>query len=79
MTNSPATFQSFINGIFVKLITKGEVVVYMNDIIILAKTLEELHKRTEEVLQILQKHDLFLQPEKCEFEHQEIEYLGLII
>ena len=51
----------------------------MDDIIILAKTLEELHKRTEEVLQILQKHDLFLRPEKCKFERQEIEYLGLII
>ena len=27
----------------------------------------------------LQKNDLYLRPEKCEFEQEQIEYLGLVI
>ena len=79
LTNSPATFQSFMNAIFAHLVAKGVVNIYLDDIIIFTKTLEELREVTLEVLAILEKHDLFLQPQKCEFEKQEIEYLGLII
>jgi RNase H-like domain found in reverse transcriptase len=32
-----------------------------------------------EVLRWLRAHDLYLRPEKCEFDRDEIEYLGLII
>lgn len=32
-----------------------------------------------EVLERLAKNDLYLRPEKCEFEQTSIEYLGLII
>ena len=31
------------------------------------------------ILELLQENHLFLKAEKCEFKHQEIEYLGLII
>ena len=33
----------------------------------------------QEVLQILQDNDLFAKPEKCEFEKETIEYLGMVI
>jgi hypothetical protein len=79
LTNSPATFQAFMNSIFAPLVTKGVVNVYLDDIIIFAKTLDHLQEITLEVLAILEKYDLFLRPQKCEFEKQEIEYLGLII
>jgi hypothetical protein len=79
LTNSPATFQSFMNFIFTPLIAKGEVTVYLDDIIIFAKTLAKLRKITHTVFGILQKYDLFLRPQKCEFEKQEIAYLSLII
>ena len=36
-------------------------------------------KVVREVLKRLEKFDLYLRPEKCEFELQELEYLGLII
>jgi hypothetical protein len=79
MTNSPATFQSLMNSVFADLIATGVVAVYMDDILIYTSTLAKHRKIVREVLQRLQDHDLYLKPEKCEFEKQEIEYLGMII
>jgi len=79
LTNLPATFQALMNVIFVDLIAKGKVAVYLDDILIFTKTLHEHQEIVNEVLKRLQKHDLYLRPEKCEFEKEEIEYLGLII
>ncbi|GLB39313.1 putative retrotransposable element tf2 155 kda protein type 1-like [Lyophyllum shimeji] len=79
LTNSPATFQTMMNDIFCDLIAQKVVCVYLNDILIYTKTLEEHRRITRIVLDRLRKHRLFLKPEKCEFERTEIEYLGLII
>ena len=79
LTNSPATFQALMNSIFSDLIAKGKVAVYLDDILIFTLTLEEHRQLVNEVLQRLKAHDLYLRPEKCEFEQKQIEYLGLII
>ena len=79
MTNSPATFQALMNSVFADLVAKGVVAVYLDDILIFTATLEEHRQVVSEVLKRLQQHDLFLRPEKCEFEQKSIEYLGLII
>ncbi|GLB43475.1 putative retrotransposable element tf2 155 kda protein type 1-like [Lyophyllum shimeji] len=79
LTNSPATFQTVMNDIFRDLIAQGVVCVYLDDILIYTKTLEEHRRITRIVLDRLREHRLFLKPEKCEFERTEIEYLGLII
>ena len=79
MTNSPATFQSMMNSLFRDLIDKGGVIIYMDDILIHAKTVKELDELTNQVLKILMKHELYLKTEKCEFETQKLEYLGVII
>ncbi len=31
------------------------------------------------ILNVLEKNDLYLKPEKCTFEQEEIDYLGIII
>jgi len=77
--NSPATFQTMINTIFVPLITKNLILVYMDDILIHTPTKKQLHKITKEVLKILQEHDLYLKPKKCQFAKQWLSYLGYII
>jgi len=41
LTNSPATFQTMMNEIFIDMISEGIVVVYLDDILIFTKTLEE--------------------------------------
>src|SRR5271156_4248382 len=79
LTNSPATFQTMMDGIFDELIANGIVVVYLDDILIFTKSLEEHREVTRKVMDLLRKHNLFLKPEKCEFERQVVEYLGVVI
>src|SRR5258708_18605497 len=50
MTNSPATFQSLMNSVFADLIAKGQVAVYMDDILIYSKNLKEHRQVVREVL-----------------------------
>jgi len=59
LTNSPATFQTMMDDIFKDLISEGMVVVYLDDILIFTKTLEEHQKITRRVLELLEKHKLY--------------------
>jgi hypothetical protein len=79
LTNSPTTFQTMMNDIFSDMISEGVVVVYLDDILIFTKDLDEHRRITQQVLGRLAEHELYLRPEKCEFEKTWIEYLGLII
>jgi len=58
---------------------QGVVVVYLDKILIFTEILEEHQRVTRRVMELLQKNNLFLKPEKCEFEKTEVEYLGVII
>jgi hypothetical protein len=79
LTNSPATFQTMMNDIFHIEIYNGQVIVYMDDILIFSITLEQHHEKVRNVVQILHKHKLSLKLQKCLFDQTQIEYLGLII
>src|SRR5271170_2776876 len=79
LTNSPATFQTMMNEIFHDLIIQGVVCVYMDDILIFTKTQEEHRRITRMVLERLRANKLYLRHDKCEFERERIEYLGVII
>ena len=68
LCNSPATFQHMMDEIFEELLEKGGVIVYMDDILIHAKTEQRLaFLITEKVLEILEKNNLYLKPKKCKF------------
>ncbi len=79
LTNSPATFQWMMNDIFQDLIGEGKVTIYLDDILIFSKTLDEHRRIVKCVLQRLRENKLFLKAKKCEFEVLETEYLGVII
>jgi hypothetical protein len=88
LTNSPATFQMMMNTIFRTEVAQGWVSVYMDDIAIHTKPLdnetEEQHRRRHQkyvhhILDKLEANDLYLKPEKCQFETDEITYLGVIV
>ena len=77
-----------MNTIFHKQVAQGWLSVYMDDLAIHTRrcpgeTEEEHRHRHEEyvhiVLDILEENDLYLKPEKCAFEQNEIDYLGVIV
>ena len=83
--NSPATFQNMMNHIFHPLKDKWEkkgvkIIVYMDDILIAMSTsLQDHRDTTHDILDLLQKQDLFLKKKKCQWEVNSIDYLGLIL
>jgi Reverse transcriptase (RNA-dependent DNA polymerase) len=60
LCNAPATFQTFMDTQFANIIATGQVVIYLDDILIFAATLTELTRLTHQVLQRIQDLDLFL-------------------
>src|ERR1700678_3227797 len=67
MCNSPATFQAMMDAIFIDIIERCIIIIYMDDILIFARTEEDLERYTKLVLQRLRENDLFLKALKCEF------------
>ncbi|CCM06890.1 uncharacterized protein FIBRA_09200 [Fibroporia radiculosa] len=79
MTNSPATFQAMMDGIFADLLLEGWLVIYIDDILIYSTDYLEHRQHVQLVIQRLKDSDLFLKPEKCFFDISEVEFLGFIL
>ena len=80
LTNSPATFQTMMDEIFKEELAKGDVVIYMDDILIATEGDLHTHKQVvARILFMLKSHDLFLKPEKCSFHKRKVDYLGFIV
>src|SRR5258707_880836 len=68
-----------MNDILRPFIDCNEAICYMDDILIYSASLADHQRITQEILQTLHSYKLFLQLEKCKFECQEVDYLGLVI
>jgi len=68
-----------INNIFWDLIVEGIMAMYLDNILIFTRIVEEHTWAVWRVLEILTEHKLFLCPEKYKFQKMRIKYLGLII
>ncbi|THH13118.1 hypothetical protein EW146_g7071 [Bondarzewia mesenterica] len=79
LTNSPATFQTMMNELFKDLIMTGEVIIYMDDILVATIHMERHWELVNKILSRLVRNDLFLKPEKCTFEAEKVDYLRFII
>ena len=79
LCNSPSTFQTMMNKIFIDM--EDIVVVYIDDIMIFTKmnNLKEHNKIVLEVLRRLEENDLYVKPEKCTFCATEVDFLGMIV
>ena len=86
LTNSPATFQTMMNTIFQDLIDGGSITIYMDDIAIhmgpRPGESEDDHvlrhrQLVRQVLKRLWANDLHLNPEKCVFEQDHLDFLGV--
>ena len=79
LCNAPTSFQQMINIKSKEVLTSECVFIYMDNIIILGDTLEELRHWTKQVLETMHKHKISCKPIKCQFEKEMVKYLGTII
>jgi hypothetical protein len=78
LTNAPATFQRFMNDVL-KSVIKKFALVYLDDVIIYSKTLEQHIKHIEKVLDLLRKAGLKIKISKFTFLQTSVNYLGHVI
>jgi len=75
LTNAPATFCTLMNDIFNKWLDDF-LVVYIDDILIYSRSLEEHAEHLRKVFQRLKENKLYAKLEKCEFGVAEVDFLG---
>jgi hypothetical protein len=75
LTNAPAYFMYLMNSIFMPELDKF-VVVFIDDILVYAKSKEEHADHLHVVLQRLREHSLYAKLSKCDFWIKEIKFLG---
>lgn len=71
----PGFFQALLNGVLNGL-QGTKCFVYIDDVVIFGKSLEEHNDRLIQVMQRFRSSNLKLNPEKCRFLEKEIKYLG---
>src|SRR4030081_2637554 len=78
LTNVPATFTTLMNDVLRPFLDKF-VIVYIDDILIYSKSLDEHAEHIRQVLHKLREHRLYAKMSKCEFGLSELEFLGHIV
>ena len=79
LVNAPATFQRLMEMVLAIQIKNGSCLVYIDDVIVLGRTLEDHLIKLKEVLAQLRKAGLRLKPKKCQFAQLEVTYLGHVV
>jgi hypothetical protein len=78
LKSAPSTFQRMMNNVLSELIG-DRCLVYMDDILIIGETLKEHNTKLRAVFQKLREFNLKIEPDKCEFLKEELNYLGHIV
>ena len=78
LVNTPATFQAMMNTILREFLDHG-VIVYLDDILIYSKSLEDHKALIKQVLGRLERHDLAISLKKSVFHVDTVEFLGYIV
>jgi len=75
LVNAPATLQTMMNEILREFLDQG-VVVYIDDILIYSKTIEEHIILVRKVLQKLREYRMAISLEKSVFHVKKVDFLG---
>ncbi|XP_058455232.1 uncharacterized protein LOC131432752 [Malaya genurostris] len=75
LRNSPSTFQRLMNTVLYE-IKDVKAIVYLDYIIVFGSTIEEHNDNLCKVLRALRRHNLKVEPGKCQILKTEIKYLG---
>ncbi|CEL53441.1 Retrotransposable element Tf2 155 kDa protein type 1 OS=Schizosaccharomyces pombe (strain 972 / ATCC 24843) GN=Tf2-1 PE=4 SV=1 [Rhizoctonia solani AG-1 IB] len=78
LSGAPGAFQAMMNEVFQDLLDVS-VIIYLDDILIFSRNLEEHESHVKEVLQRLMNMQLFCKGSKCELHQTTVEYLGIIV
>jgi hypothetical protein len=78
LTNVPAHFMYLMNSVFMLELDKS-VVVFIDDILVYSKSMEEHEEHLRVVLQRLREHQLYAKFSKCEFWIKEVSFLGHVV
>jgi hypothetical protein len=78
LINAPTTCQEMINDALRQYLDIF-VIAYLNDIMIYLTTLKEHVQHVSQILKCLNKRDLRLKPEKCEFHQEEVDFLEFVV
>jgi hypothetical protein len=78
LTNAPAHFMYLMNSIFMPELDKF-VMVFIDDILVYSKSMEDHEEHLQVVLQRLWDHQLYAKFSKCEFWINEVSFLGHVI
>ncbi|CAG9123135.1 unnamed protein product [Plutella xylostella] len=79
LTNSPTVYQRIINNTLRRFIDSGDILVYIDDVLLLSMTVQDGIALLREVLQVLTDAGFSINLRKCTFLTTEIEYLGRVI
>ena len=82
LTNAPSVFQRLMQTVLAGLNPidgPSFVSVYIDDVLVYSRTMEEHLVHLRNVLERLQKAGLKLKPNKCHFVQKEVEYLGHLL
>jgi hypothetical protein len=78
LTNAPAFFMYLMNKVFMEYLDKF-IIVFIDDILIFSKTMEEHEDHLRLVLEKLRSNQLYAKFSKCEFWLTKIVFLGHVI
>src|ERR1700731_448334 len=79
LCNVPPMFQRMIDEVLERELATEKVFAYVDDILIATNSVEENRRLTREVLQRLRENQLYCSARKCQFEVDEVDYLGIRI
>uniref|UniRef100_A0A3B3XW38 Gypsy retrotransposon integrase-like protein 1 n=1 Tax=Poecilia mexicana TaxID=48701 RepID=A0A3B3XW38_9TELE len=78
LMNAPAVFQALVNDVLRDFLNHF-VFVYLDDILIFSRSLEEHRRHVRLVLQRLMENLLYVKAEKCEFHASSLTFLGFVL
>ena len=78
LCNAPATFQRLMENVLAGL-ARDKCLIYLDDILVIGRSLEEHLSNLREVFARLQRAGLKLQPTKCRLLKREVEFLGHVV
>jgi transposase InsO family protein len=78
LTNAPATCQELINNVLREHLDIF-VIAYLDDILIYSQNEKEHKEHVRTILTLLQQHSLLVDPDKCNWHQEEVEFLGCIV